>query len=54
MATMKEIAQLVNAYAPRLDEVDKVKFSMFIHNQYAQELDLSDLNLATEWRTYNA
>jgi hypothetical protein len=53
MATMKEIAQLVNAYAPRLDEEDKVKFCMFIHNQYASE-SLESLNLANEWQAYNA
>ena len=53
MATMSEIARLVHAYAPKLDETEKVKFSMFIHNQYADE-SLDGLNLATEWRAYNA
>lgn len=53
MVTMKEIALAVSRYAPRLDEVEKVKFSMFIHNQYAQEETLEDLNLANEWRQYS-
>jgi hypothetical protein len=49
---MREIALAVNAHAPRLDEVEKVKFSMYLHNQYAYETDLSGLNLANEWRNY--
>ena len=53
MATMSEIARLVHAYAPNLDETEKVKLSMFIQNQYANE-SLDGLNLATEWRAYNA
>ena len=53
MATMSEIARLVHAYAPGLDEEEKVKFFMFIHNQYANE-SLNGINLATEWRAYNA
>ena len=52
MITMKELAQAVNTYAPRLDEEDKVKFSMYLHNQYAQENNLDELNLSTEWRMY--
>lgn len=51
MATMSEIARLVHAYAPKLDEVEKVKFAMFIHNQFACE-SLEELNLATEWKVY--
>jgi hypothetical protein len=53
MATMSEIARLVHAYAPKLDEVEKVKFAMFIHNQFAYE-SLEELNLATEWKAYSA
>jgi hypothetical protein len=49
---MREIALAVNVHAPRLDEVEKVKFSMYLHNQYAYETDLSGLNLANEWRNY--
>ena len=49
---MREIALAVNAYAPKLDEEDKVKFSMYLHNQYANEIDLVGLNLANEWRHY--
>ena len=49
---MREIALAVNAYAPKLDEEDKVKFSMYLHNQYASEIDLSGLNLANEWHNY--
>ena len=52
MVTMEEIARLVNNYAPRLDEVEKVKFSMFIHNQFAKEENLNDLNLANEWNRF--
>lgn len=52
MIQMKDIALAVNAYAPKLDEVDKVKFCMYIHNQYAYETDLSTLNLSNEWRNY--
>lgn len=52
MVTMGDIARLVQAYAPRLDEVEKVKFGMFIHNQYANEEDLDGLNLATEWKEF--
>ena len=53
MATMSEIARLVHAYAPELDQVEKVNFCIFIHNQYAYE-SLEELNLATEWRAYSA
>ena len=53
MATMSEIARLVCAYAPELDQVEKVNFCIFIHNQYAYE-SLEELNLATEWRAYSA
>jgi hypothetical protein len=53
MTTIQEIARLVCAYAPKLDEVKKVEFCMFIHNQYATEQNLNDLNLATEWRLFN-
>jgi hypothetical protein len=49
---MKEIALAVNAYAPKLDETEKVKFSMYLHNQYAYETNLFGLNLANEWRNY--
>lgn len=49
---MADIARLVHAYAPKLDEVEKVKFGMFIHNQYANDQDVSGLNLATEWKHY--
>lgn len=52
MATMKEIASLVHAYAPLLDEVEKVKFGMFIHNQYANEDTLDGLNLVNEWKEF--
>lgn len=52
MVTMEEIARVVNNYAPRLDEVEKVKFSMFIHNQFAREENLNDLNLANEWNRF--
>ena len=52
MTTMGEIAKLIYAYAPRLDETEKVKFGMFIHNQYAHEENLDGLNLATEWKEY--
>ena len=52
MVTMEEIAKVVNNYAPRLDEVEKVKFSMFIHNQFAKEENLNDLNLANEWNRF--
>lgn len=52
MATMAEIAKLIHAYAPRLDETEKVKFGMFIHNQYVNEDNLEGLNLATEWKEY--
>ena len=52
MATIGEIAKLIHAYAPRLDEETKVKFGMFIHNQYANEENLDGLNLATEWKEY--
>jgi len=52
MATMGEIARLIHAYAPRLDEVEKVKFGMFIHNQYANEDTLDGLNLANEWKEF--
>jgi hypothetical protein len=54
MATMGEIAKLIHAYAPRLDEEEKIKFGMFIHNQYANEQTLEELNLGTEWRHYKA
>lgn len=47
----KEMAQAVNRYAPSLDEVEKVKFCMYLCNKYG--LDLS-LNLAQEWREYQA
>ena len=50
---MNEIARLVHAFAPKLDEVEKVKFALFIHTQFAYE-SLEELNLATEWRAYNA
>lgn len=53
MITMREIATLVQTYAPQLDEVEKVKFGMFIHTQYASEETLDGLNLATEWKEYN-
>lgn len=53
MATMKEIALAINAYAPGLDEVEKVKFGMFIHNEFAREEDLRGLNLPNMWRKYN-
>lgn len=53
MVTISEVAKLIHAYAPKLDEVEKVKFGMFIHNQYANEQDLSGLNLATEWKEFN-
>lgn len=53
MATMNEIARLIHAYAPKLDEVEKVKFAMFIHTQFAYE-SLEELNLATEWKAYSA
>jgi len=49
---MKEIALAVNAHAPKLDETEKVKFSMYLHNQYAYETDLSGLNLSNEWHNY--
>ena len=49
---MREIALAVNAYAPKLDEEDKVKFSMYLHNQYANEIDLVGINLANEWHNY--
>jgi hypothetical protein len=49
---MREIALAVNAYAPKLDEEDKIKFSMYLHNQYASEADLIGLNLANEWHNY--
>lgn len=49
---IREIAVAVNAYAPKLDEEEKIKFSMYIHNQYSYELDLIGLNLANEWRKY--
>ena len=52
MVTMGEIAKLIHAYAPRLDETEKVKFGMFIHNQYANEQNLDGLNLATEWKEF--
>ena len=52
MVTMEEIAKVVNNYAPRLDEVEKVKFSMFIHNQFAREENLNDLNLPNEWNRF--
>lgn len=48
----REIALAVNAYAPKLDEEDKVKFSMYLHNQYANEIDLVGFNLANEWHNY--
>jgi hypothetical protein len=53
MATMNEIARLVHAYAPELDEVEKVNFAIFIHTQYAYE-SLEELSLAREWRAYRA
>ena len=53
VATMNEIARLVHAYAPKLDEEEKVKFAMFIHTQFAHE-SLEELNLATEWKAYSA
>jgi len=49
---MKEIASVINTYAPKLDETEKVKFSMYLHNEYAYETDLSGLNLDNEWRNY--
>jgi len=49
---MKEIVLAVNAYAPKLDETEKVKFSMYLHNQYVYETNLLGLNLANEWRNY--
>ena len=52
MMTMADISRLVHAYAPKLYEEDKVKFSMFIHNQYAREDNLDGLDLAREWREY--
>jgi hypothetical protein len=52
MATMREVARLVHAYAPQLDEVEKIKFGMFIHYQYANEDTLEGLNLATEWKEF--
>jgi hypothetical protein len=52
MTTMADISRLVHAYAPKLDEEDKVKFSMFIHNQYVREDNLDGLDLAREWREY--
>ena len=53
MATMSEIARLVHAYAPKLDEVEKVNFALFIHTHFAYE-SLEELNLATEWKAYSA
>jgi len=50
--SIREIALAVNAYAPKLDEEEKIKFSMYIHNQYSYELDLIGLNLSNEWRKY--
>ncbi len=51
---IKDIALAVNAYAPKLDEEEKIKFSMYIHNQYAYETDLIGLNLSNEWHNYKA
>jgi hypothetical protein len=53
MATMKEIARAVHAYAPELNEAEKFNFAIFIHNQYAYE-SLEELNLATVWKAYSA
>jgi hypothetical protein len=52
MATMSEIARAVHAYAPELDEVEKVNFAIFIHNQFAYE-SLEELSLAREWKAYS-
>jgi hypothetical protein len=52
--TIAEISRLVHAYAPKLDLEDKVKFSMYVHNKYAYESDLNDLNLSNEWRGYKS
>lgn len=52
MIIFKEIATAVNNYAPRLDEVEKVKFSMFVHNQWATQESAEGLNLSNEWRAY--
>jgi len=50
--TMKELAIAVHRYAPKLDEVDKVKFCMYLMNKYGLD-DLQNLNLANEWQAYN-
>jgi len=49
---MKELGLAVHRYAPGLDEVDKVKFCMYLMNKYGLD-DLQDLNLANEWQAYN-
>lgn len=54
MVTMREIAIAVNNYAPKLDEVEKIQFAMFIHNQIASEDNLNGLNLASWWLKYRA
>jgi hypothetical protein len=51
--TMAKVAQLVNTYAPKLDEVEKVAFGMFVHHRHANS-NASELNLAYEWQQYKA
>jgi hypothetical protein len=46
------LAQGVNRYAPRLDEEEKVKFTLFVWNRWKEEEDWLTLDLAKEWQHY--
>lgn len=54
MVTIHDVALAVHQYAPRLDETEKVKFSMYVHNQFAYADNLNELNLRNEWTNYQA
>ena len=52
MVSISEINKYVLAYAPKLDIEEQLKFSMFIYNEFRDENNLNDLNLANIWQEY--
>jgi hypothetical protein len=52
MVTISEISKCVMRYAPKLDMEEQLKFSMFIYNEFRDESNLDDLNLANMWQKY--
>ena len=52
MISISEINKWVIGYAPKLDIEEQIKFSMFIYNQFKDENNLDDLNLANMWQEY--